>query len=308
MPKAACILQAAFAVFLIGCSQPFQKGEGDMQYKILTDKGGAHIGIDDFVSFSYIEEAEDGRVISSSDDFDARPALMFRERSAFKGDLFAGLGLLSEGDKAVFKINRDSLLHFSGRKKLAAVKGQYIVYRVKIGTVISRGNLSDQLFNNKIEGLRAAEINKARDREADKIADFAAAHDVHEGPANGLRYKVLKQGAGKKALPGDTVEVNYTAGFLSGKVFETTYRLVAEEAEVYNPLLPYKPMALTISGGAALSGFEQAMLMFPKGTEALLVIPSALAYGAQGNGSILPYTPVTCTISISDIKFQRSHD
>lgn len=309
--KAACFLQAAFAVFLIGlsgCDQPFRKGEGDLQYKVLTDKEGAFIGIDDFVSLSYIEETEDGKVIFSSEDFDARPALMFRERSVFKGDFFTGLGLLSEGDKAVFKINRDSLLHFSGRKKLAAVKGQYIVYRVKIGKVISRGNLSDDLFNSKIEGLRANEINKARDREGIRIADFVATNDVQEGPASGLRYKVLKQGAGRKAMPGDTIEVGYTASFLSGKVFETTQKLVAEEAEVYNPLLPYKPMALTISRGAPLSGFEQAMLMFPKGTEALLVIPSALAYGAQGKGSILPYTPIACTISISDIKFQRSHD
>jgi FKBP-type peptidyl-prolyl cis-trans isomerase len=47
------------------------------------------------------------------------------------------------------------------------------------------------------------------------------------------------------------------------------------------------------------------MLLFPKGTDALLVIPSALAYGAQGKRSILPYTPIACTIKIVDIKFQR---
>lgn len=200
-----------------------------MQYKILRDKSGTHIGIDDFVSFSYIEETEDGKVISGSDDFDGRPALMFRERSAFKGDLFAALGLLSEGDEAVFKINRDSLVHFSGRKKLT---GQYIVYRVKIGTVINRGNLNDSLFNSRIEGLRAAEIARARDREGAKLAAFIAANDIHEGPVYGLRYKVMKKGVGKKALPGDTIEVNYTASFLGGKVFETTYREVATEAEV----------------------------------------------------------------------------
>lgn len=260
-----------------------------MLYKILTDKQGERIGIDDFVSFSYIEESENGQVISSSDDWDFRPALMFRERSRFKGDLFAALGLLSEGDKAVFKIRGT-------------------IFKVKVHKVIARGNLDDRSFSNKIEALRAAENIKARDREASKIADFVAAHHVQDGPASGMRYKILKQGAGKKALPGDTIEVHYTASFLSGKVFETTDRLVAEKAGIYNALLPYKPVTVTISEGGHLSGFEQAMLMFPKGTEALLVIPSALAYGAAGKGSILPYTPITCTISISDIKFQRNDD
>lgn len=294
--KAACFLRAAFAVILLGlsgCDQPFQKGEGDMLYQMLTDKAGKQIGIDDFVSFSYIEETETGQRLSGSDDFDGRPALMFRERSRFKGDLFAALGLLSEGDKAVFKIKE---------------KGAYRVYKVKVHEVIARGTLDDRSFSNRIEALRAAENIKARDRETSRIADFVTAHHVREGDASGLQYKVLQQGAGKKAMPGDTIKVDYTASYLGGKVFETTDKQVAVEANIYNPLLPYQPMAVTVPGTAHLSGFEQAMLMFPKGTKALLVIPSALAYGAAGKGTILPYTPIACTISISDIKFQRNDD
>lgn len=274
-----------------------------MEYKILHDREGELIHIDDLVSFSYIEETEGGDVISSSDDLDFRPALMFRERSAFRGDLFAALGLLSEGDRAVFKINRDSVAHFSGRPVLPA--GRYLVYRVVVHKVISRGGLSDSLFNRKIEAFRASEISAAQLSEAAKIKSFVSAQDVDSSCASRLRYKIMKKGIGERALPGDTIEVDYTASYLSGKPFETTYKKVAQQAEVYNPLLPYKPMALTISDTARLSGFEEAMLLFPKGTEALLVIPSALAYGAQGNGAILPYTPIACTIKISDIKFQR---
>jgi FKBP-type peptidyl-prolyl cis-trans isomerase len=233
------------------------------------------------VSFSYIEESENGQVISRSEDLDDRPALMFRERSRFKGDLFAALGLLGEGDEGVFKI-------------------RHKIYKVKINKVIARGKLDDRSFNNRIEALKTAENAKARDREASRIADFVTENHVSEGVAFGLQYKVLKEGVG--------IEVNYTASYLGGKVFETTDKGIAEKADVYNPLLPYKPMAVTISGGTRLSGFEQAMLLFPKGTEALLVIPSALAYGAAGKGAILPYTPIACTISISDIKFQRNDD
>lgn len=260
-----------------------------MLYKILRDNGQQHIGIDDFASFSYIEESENGNRISGSDDFDDRPALMFRERSRFKGDLFAALGLLGEGDEGVFKI-------------------KHTIYKVKVHKVIARGKLDDRSFSNKIEELRTAENAKAHDREASRIADFVMANNVGEGAGPGLRYKVMKEGSGRKALPGDTIEVCYTARYLGGKVFETTEKQIAERAGIYNSLLPYKPMAVTISGASRLSGFEQAMLMFPKGTEALLVIPSALAYGAAGKGSILPYTPIACTISISDIKFQRNDD
>jgi hypothetical protein len=88
---------------LTACNN-FEKGEGDMLYKIHTDKAGATIQEGDFIAFKATEKTEGDSVLYSSYDYD-RPSLMIKEKSVFKGDLFAALGLLSEGDSATFKIN-----------------------------------------------------------------------------------------------------------------------------------------------------------------------------------------------------------
>src|SRR5690606_36646424 len=109
---------------LSACNQ-FEKGEGDMLYKIHTDKSGEAIKDGDFVVFKAIEKTEVDSVLYSSYDYD-RPSLLIKEKSIFKGDLFAGVSLLSEGDSATFKINIDSLVLKMGRPQPADTTSKYL--------------------------------------------------------------------------------------------------------------------------------------------------------------------------------------
>ena len=109
---------------LAGCKN-FEKGEGDMLYKIHTDKSGETIKEGDFVAFKAIEKTEGDSVLYSSYDYD-RPSLLVKEKSVFKGDLFAALGLLSEGDSATFKINIDSMVQKMGRPQPSDTTKKYL--------------------------------------------------------------------------------------------------------------------------------------------------------------------------------------
>lgn len=288
------------ALGFAGCQQ-FKKGDGDLLYKIHTDKDGPAIKIGDFVAFKAIEKTEEDSVLYSSYDFD-RPSLIVEEKSLFKGDMYAALALLSEGDSATFKINIDSMEKKMGRPKPKNTKGKYLVYNIKIDKVIPKGQLNDSLFRGKIDEFLKTEMDHAKATEGKKLSDYIAAKNLKPSiTASGLKYVVTQQGNGPKAVAGDTVEVNYTGSFLSGKIFDTSLPEAAKKAGIFNQMRPYAPIKVAAGVNGTIPGFDEALLLFGKGTKVSLILPSSLAYGAQGNQAIPPYTPLLFDLEFVNI-------
>ena len=285
---------------LAGCKN-FEKGEGDMLYKIHTDKSGETIKEGDFVAFKAIEKTEGDSVLYSSYDYD-RPSLLVKEKSVFKGDLFAALGLLSEGDSATFKINIDSMVQKMGRPQPSDTTKKYLVYTIKIDKVIPKGKLTDSLFRGKIDAFLKTEMDQAKTGEANKVKAYVSAKSLKPTvTATGLNYVVTTQGSGPKANPGDTVLVNYTVMFLSGKVFDSSLAEVAKKNGTFNPQRPYEPLKLPVGMNGSIAGFEEGLMLLPKGAKATLILPSSLAYGEQGNQGIPPFTPLIFEVDVVNI-------
>ena len=285
---------------LAGCKN-FEKGEGDMLYKIHTDKSGETIKEGDFVAFKAIEKTEGDSVLYSSYDYD-RPSLLVKEKSVFKGDLFAALGLLSEGDSATFKINIDSMVQKMGRPQPSDTTKKNLVYTIKIDKVIPKGKLTDSLFRGKIDAFLKTEMDQAKTGEANKVKAYVSAKSLKPTvTATGLNYVVTTQGSGPKANPGDTVLVNYTGMFLSGKVFDSSLAEVAKKNGTFNPQRPYEPLKLPVGMNGSIAGFEEGLMLLPKGAKATLILPSSLAYGEQGNQGIPPFTPLIFEVDVVNI-------
>ena len=285
---------------LAGCSN-FKKGEGDMLYKIHTDKSGETIKEGDFVAFKAIEKTEGDSVLYSSYDYD-RPSLLVKEKSVFKGDLFAALGMLSEGDSATFKINIDSMVQKMGRPQPSDTTKKYLVYTIKIDKVIPKGKLTDSLFRGKIDAFLKTEMDQAKTGESTKIKAYVSSKSLKPTvTASGLNYVVSTQGSGPKANPGDTILVNYTGMFLSGKVFDSSLAEVAKKNGTFNPQRPYEPLKLPVGMNGSIAGFEEGLMLLPKGAKATLILPSSLAYGEQGNQGIPPFTPLIFEVDVVNI-------
>jgi FKBP-type peptidyl-prolyl cis-trans isomerase FkpA len=299
MKKIAMILSVA-VLGLASCKQ-YEKGEGDMMYKIHEDKSGETIKDGDFVAFNATEKTEGDSVLYSSYDYD-RPSLLVKEPSLFKGDLFAALAMLSEGDSATFKINIDSMVTKMGRPKPADTTSKYLIYTIKIDKVIPKGKLTDSVFRSQIDTYLKAEMDKAKGAEATKFNAYVSKQDKKPTvTTSGLNYVVNKMGNGPKAAPGDTVLVNYTGRFLTGKVFDTSVLDVAKKEGTFNAQRPYEPLKIPVGMNGSIPGFEEGLMLFPQGTQAKLIIPSKLAYGEQGSQGIAPYTPLVFEIDIIKI-------
>lgn len=297
------LLILGVAVAFSSCKQ-FKQGEGDMFYKMHEDKEGPTIKDGDFIVFKFIQKTEDDSVLYNSADYD-RPAMTVKQKPGFKGDMFTAIGMMSEGDSATFKINIDSLVNKLGMPKPENVKGKYMVYTFKIDKVIPKGKLNDADFQAKVEEFIKVETDKAKNSEAGRIKNYLDKENLKPTTtASGLNYVITSEAKnGVRARPGDTVEVNYTGKFLSGKIFDTSIAEVAKKSGTFMAQRPYQPIKIPVGvGSGIIQGWEEALLLLPEGTKATLILPSKLAYGEQGSApSIQPFTPLVFDIDIVNI-------
>lgn len=294
------LIVLGFAALAIAGCKKFEKGPGDLQYKIHEDKSGNTVKEGDFLAIKFTQKTEEDSVLASSYDFD-RPTFLVQQKAAFKGDIYDGLALLSEGDSATFKVNLDSMAA-KGMPKPANTKGKYMIFTIKVDKVIPKGKMNDQAFQQQLDKYFKAETTKAKDQESGKISRYIAEKSLKPTVSpSGLNYIITKEGNGPKAAVGDTVKLDYTGMFLSGKVFDTSVQSIAQKSGSYNAQRPYEPMKVPAGVQGTIPGFDEALLLFPKGTKATIIIPSKLAYGEQGNQAIPPYMPIVFDIEILDI-------
>jgi FKBP-type peptidyl-prolyl cis-trans isomerase len=141
---------------------------------------------------------------------------------------------------------------------------------------------------NKQARLRsaAAEENKKAG------AAFLLANARREGVVtlpSGLQYSVLKTGDGKRPTDADTVEFHYRSASIRGTEYESSYRTD-------------RPATGKLMGGV-VPGLAEALRLMPVGSIWQLYIPSKLAYGERGSGSVVgPNETVLFEVALLAIK------
>ncbi|OQY16876.1 MAG: hypothetical protein B6I36_09715 [Desulfobacteraceae bacterium 4572_35.1] len=90
--------------------------------------------------------------------------------------------------------------------------------------------------------------------------------------ASGLQYKVLTAGTGEKPTKEDVVQVDYRGTLIDGTQFDSSYDRG-------------KPVEFPVS--RVIAGWTEALQLMPVGSKWQLFIPSELAYGSQGMGSVI---------------------
>jgi len=109
-----------------------------------------------------------------------------------------------------------------------------------------------------------------------------------------------KKGSGENPKATDMVKVNYTGKLFDGKVFDTNNEAEAKKANVYNKERKYEPIEFPLN--RVIPGWIEGLQLMKKGGKAKLIIPSAIAYGPQGQGSIPPYASLVFEVELIDFK------
>jgi len=299
--KKNLILLAVAAITIYGCSGGFKQGQGGMLYNIEQDKSGTNIKDGDFVMLSLTAKTEGDSVLADTYTT-GRPVPAMVPKPQFKGDVYAALELLSEGDSATVKLNIDSMAK-KGQPRPAGLKGKYIIYQIKIVKVLAKGNLADNIFKARIDDYFKGQTEELKKAEPAKIQKFITDNKITATKtASGLYYQITKPGVGPAPAAGDTAVVYYTGKLLTGKVFESNVKEQAiKDKATYNPMNPYKPIRFAVGQKQVIPGWDEGLMLMNKGAKATLVIPAALAYGEQGMGPIPPFSAISFEVELVDI-------
>ena len=292
---------ALAAAALASCNGGFKKGEGGLLYNIHTDKSGTNIVPGDFISANLIVKNDEDSVLKSTYESGA-PTYMLLQKPSFKGDVYDGLSLLSEGDSATIKIAADSI--FKRTPKPPGFKGKYIIYDVKIEKVIAKGKLTDQVFQGTVTSYVKAQADVLKNQEQSKIQKYITDSKLaFTKTASGLYYIITKPGSGPLPAANDTVGVNYVGKSLNGKVFDTNIKAEAEKAKMANPMNPYEPIRFPVGQAKVIPGWDEGLRLLNKGAKATFIVPSSLAYGEQGNPPVIaPFASLVFEVELTDIK------
>ena len=119
-----------------------------------------------------------------------------------------------------------------------------------------------------------AEKAKAPEATKAKAAAKAKAPQIQTSES-GLKWKVLKEGTGRKPNTGETVVVHYTGWLTDGKKFDSS---VDRD----------KPFMFVLGQGMVIPGWDEGVSKMRVGDKFQLIIPPELGYGKRGAGNIIP--------------------
>jgi len=266
------------------------------QFQILTHNPGPKIQLDNIVTFQVVEKTEKDSVLFSTYNA-GHPVQIKVQPSANVADLMDIFPLLAAQDSAIVRVPVDSVFkgHETERPAFLAAKSN-IVFFIKIVKVQS---LTEALAE------RNAAIAKMQQDELISANKYIADNKlVVKATPTGLRYVVTQPApTGRKPLVGDTLLVNYTGRTLNGKVFDSSVQSVAQAAGLQQPDRKYEPIKVVVGQGQVIPGWDEGLLLLTQGSKAVFVIPSTLAYGAQGAGQdIAPYSTLVFDVEVVKVK------
>ena len=216
-----------------------------------------------------------------------------------KGGPEEAYSLLQPGDSGVFRFKVDSL--FKGRPAPPfLVKGgntvQLFVNTVKLieqpEAMAMQQTLQQKAMETQQRDMMAYAEKQLKVDDA-ALQDYMKKNslDMQKDPSgSGMYYKIIKPGTGPTAKPGQKVSVNYIGTLLNGKMFDSSDK-------------QGKPFEFTLGRGEVIPGWDKGVALLNKGSRAIFLIPSTLAYGQRGAGADIPAdSPLKFEVELVDIK------
>jgi len=205
-------------------------------------------------------------------------------KPTFKGDVYDALLMMKEGDSLTVKCNADSV--FLKLFRMPSIPPEVdsienIYFTLKLDKI----QTPEQVQAEKDEAMKVAAETESVAREAFLAEKYPDAKPTESG----MYFIQEKKGKGKKAESGKKVKVHYTGMFLDGSKFDSS----VDRGE---------PIEFTLGQGQVIPGWDEGIGMMRVGDKAVLVIPSNLAYGPGGRGSIPPSSTLVFEVELMGVE------
>ncbi len=208
------------------------------------------------------------------------PVKFFLPRPGFMGDLNEGISMLAKGDSGVFIVNADSLIFktFKMKQRPAGID--------------SNGYFFFHLYLLSIQTPEAMIF-----KEEEQLKKYVEDNKITTKPNSmGLYIIETQQVSGVKIDSGCHVRMNYRVSLLNGKELFSTFE---------------RPEPVKFEYGKKIDtpGFEYAVSTLKKGSKAKFIVPSILAFGRRGSGTVVgPYQTLIYDVEIIDVKTKAEYE
>jgi FKBP-type peptidyl-prolyl cis-trans isomerase len=188
-----------------------------------------------------------------------------------------------------FKTQKEKVSYAIGMEMGKGVKAQgidvdpsIVLQGLKDALSNAKSQMSEDELRQVITGLQQEMRQKQMQMQEAAAAEnktkgdaFLAENAKKEGMVvlpDGLQYKILTAGQGKKPVESDTVLCNYKGTFVDGTEFDSS----AKGA---------KPVPFEVKN--VIPGFKEVLQLMPVGSKWQVFVPSNLGYGERGAGGVI---------------------
>jgi FKBP-type peptidyl-prolyl cis-trans isomerase FkpA len=269
-----------FACSRVTTSQPYSTSPSGVRYKVHVDSPGREAKVGDLVQLHIVTYNDRDSVLYTTYKYPPGPPMQVRP-AEFTGDLMSALQMFSAGDSFSIWIRTDSVKNFEPKPGLLEL-GQDMRLTVKILKVF--GGQEEYEKYEAGQKLKRVAPDTLRIR---RYLDSAGLKAIRT--PGGVYIVTDKQGYGPPAAKDNYVIMNSTGRLLNGTQFDKS----PED----------KPYKFRVGHHEALEGLDEAMLYLTRESRSRIFIPSMLAYGPGGAGTMVPPNAVVVfEVEIIDIR------
>ncbi|NME71503.1 FKBP-type peptidyl-prolyl cis-trans isomerase [Flammeovirga aprica] len=293
---------AAVMLGAVACGTQEKETPTGKKFSIVESGNGAAITENNIVEFTLnISTTSDSTLFDITETGREFAAVKVFPDSVVKQQQAAGqpadplgemIAMMSKGDSAEMKI---IAADFFGKMAPPFIKdpSQEVVVGIRTVNVFA-----DEAAYRVAMEEKQAEMMKKMEEEAEKhvetddqlIQDYLTDNNISgaQKTASGLYYVITEEGNGETPVKGATVKVHYTGTLLDGQKFDSS----VDRGQ---------PFEFPLGQGRVIAGWDEGFTLLSKGTKATLFIPSGLAYGANGAGSMIkPFSVLKFDVELID--------
>lgn len=273
-------LLALFSLlFIISCNNnDYRRTENGTLMKFYTiNNNNEKPEIGDLVVVDVTQRVADSILFSS--DLIGEPFEMIVEEPSFEGDIMSALLSMHLDDHASVIFPIDSMF---------VSIGEELPLFIEAGTITEMEITLKEIVRKDVLDEEIRQENIMRKQNEESLLAQYYNNGNYTSTADSLIILDINKGKGRFAKAGDIMKVYFTFSTLEG---DTLFDFSTG-----------KPYELVFGDMALGQGFYEGLGLVAKGGEAEFIIPSTLAWGADGfQGVILPYTPFRFDLRVVDI-------
>ncbi len=271
------------AVLFTACnrdSEGYYTAENGLKYQYLKENPqGEKPKIGDYVEIKMAYANSSDSVLFNTKELGGSIKMQIR-KPKYKASYNEALQMLRTDERALFKIRADSFYLKTRKEKIPGFikKDEYLTFDIELLKILDKEEVRKE---QKI-------LDEQRKTDEDKLLNYYLQENkINTEPLiSGLYYINTQEGTGKLAQAGSVLTVQYTGKFLSGEIFDSSYKR-------------NQPFSFTLGNGDVIAGWEEGFSKMKEGGKATFIIPSYLAYGKKGYGKIIaPYTTLIFEVEL----------